>query len=83
MTQLTIELTDKEYKRIKKTAKKLGKPIEDLICEIISRFTETEVKVDITKDPLYQFDGFDFDAPSDLSINVDKYLLNKCDFQLY
>ena len=77
MTQITIQLSDKDYYRIQKIAEKLGKPIEILIRELIIQFQETEKQIDITKDPLYQFEGFDSDAPTDLSINVDKYLYGK------
>jgi predicted DNA-binding protein len=77
MTQLTIELSDKEFQRIQRAAKKVGKPIEVLIRELISQFQQKEEKFEITRDPLYQFEGFDADAPADLSMNVDKYLYGK------
>ncbi len=77
MTQLTIELSDKEYQQIQKVAKKMGKSIEALIRELIIQFQNTEEQVDITKDPLYLDEGFHYDAPADLSIHVEKYLYGK------
>ncbi len=33
-----------------------------------------EEEFDITQDPIYQMEGYDSDAPADLSVNLDKYL---------
>jgi hypothetical protein len=41
-----------------------GKSVEDV----------KEEEVDITQDPIYQMEGYDSDAPADLSVNLDKYL---------
>ncbi len=42
-------------------------PIDDLD-------NNKEEPFDITKDPIYQLDGYDSDGPADLSVNIDKYL---------
>jgi len=78
MTQLTIQLKDKTFHRIQKAAKQLGKPTEVLVREWIERFGE-ENENNLDRDPFYQFEGFDSEASSDLSVNVDKYLYeNHC-----
>ena len=64
MAQLTLELPDLYYRRLEKESNRAGKAIERLIFEWILQFPEPE----------YNFDGFDSDAPADLSINSDKYL---------
>ncbi len=74
MTQLTLELPDLYYQRLEKESIRVGKAIERLILEWILQFPETEENFDPSHDPLYNFDGFESDAPADLSINADKYL---------
>ncbi|HPZ07187.1 MAG TPA: hypothetical protein PL110_03680 [Candidatus Eremiobacteraeota bacterium] len=36
-----------------------------------------ESNFDVTRDPIYNMEGFDSDAPADLSINHDKYIYGK------
>ncbi len=74
MTKITLELPDAEYKRLQKQAQCAVKQITTLICEWIAQVPKTDESVNIKQDPLYLFEGFDSAAPTDLSINVDKYL---------
>lgn len=63
----------KGHKNLEETPEKL---IENTGSSFISEKTVEDVKeeFDITRDPVYQMEGYDSDAPSDLSINLDKYL---------
>ncbi len=74
MTRLTLELPDLYYRRLEKESRRVGKAIERLIFEWILQLPETEENFDLTNDPLYNFEGFESNAPADLSINADKYL---------
>ena len=76
MTQLTIELMEFEYQRLLKTAEECGKSIQILIHEWISQLPEAEVEnaYDVTQDPLFKLEGYDSNAPADLSVQIDKYL---------
>lgn len=74
MTKLTVELPDSDYKRLEKTAKTSGKSIDVLIHELVVQLPDREESFDVTKDPIYQMEGYDSDAPPDLSSNLDKYL---------
>jgi len=74
MTQLTLELPDLYYQRLEKESSRVGKAIERLILEWILQFPESEERFNPSQDPLYNFEGFESDAPADLSINTDKYL---------
>ncbi len=74
MAQLTLELPDLYYRRLEKESSRVGKTIERLLFEWIMQFPETDESYDPTQDPLYNFEGFESDAPADLSINADKYL---------
>ncbi|EDN69959.1 hypothetical protein BGP_3421 [Beggiatoa sp. PS] len=35
---------------------------------------EVENAYDVTQDPLFKLEGYDSDAPADLSVQIDKYL---------
>lgn len=74
MTTLSIQLVDTDYKRLKQAAKKSGKSIQALIYEWIAKLPEIEESYDVTQDPVFQMEGYDSDAPSDLSVNLDKYI---------
>ena len=65
---------DIDYKRLKKAAKKSGKTIQALIYEWIDKLPEIEESYDVTQDPVFQMEGYSSNAPSDLSINLDKYI---------
>lgn len=74
MTTLSIQLVDTDYKRLKRAAKKSGKSIQALIYEWIAKLPEFEESYDVTQDPVFQMTGYNSDAPSDLSFNLDKYI---------
>ena len=75
MAQLTIELSDAEYQQLEKSAQRIGKAAHTVVQEWIRQhlpaLTET---FDVTQDPVYQMEGYDSNAPEDLSVNLDKYL---------
>jgi hypothetical protein len=74
MTKLTIQLTDNDYHRLDKAAKRAGKSVQSLIYEWILQLPEFEETFDVTQDPVFQMEGYDSEAPEDLSVNLDKYL---------
>lgn len=74
MAQLTLELPDLYYQQIEKEAIRAGKAKERLILEWIIQLADAETSDDFTKDLLYNFEGFDTEAPDDLSIKTDEYL---------
>lgn len=74
MTTLSIQIMDADYKRLSQAAKRSGKTIPALIYEWIAKLPEIEESYDVTQDPVFQMEGYDSDAPSDLSINLDKYV---------
>ncbi len=74
MTTLSIQLIDTDYKRLKQAAKKSGKTIQALIYEWIAKLPEIDESYDVTQDPVFQMEGYNSDAPSDLSVNIDKYI---------
>ena len=59
MAQLTIELSDADYQR------------QEQIRQFLPELEET---FDVTQGPVYQMEGYDSEAPDDLSVNLDKYL---------
>lgn len=74
MAQLTLELPDLYYRRLEKESSRVGKAIERMILEWIAQLPEIEESFDVTKDPVFQMEGYDSDAPPDLSANLDKYI---------
>lgn len=74
MTKLTIQLMDTDYQRLEKAAEHAGKSVEALIYDWITQLPEIEEPFDVTRDPIFQMDGYESDAPADLSVNLDKYL---------
>ena len=74
MTELTFQLRESDYKRLEKAAKRAGKSIQALIKDWIVHLPDSEESFDVTKDTVFQMEGYESDAPEDLSINVDKYL---------
>lgn len=74
MTKVTIELQDNEFNRLEKAANRNGKSIKEMIKQLIFQLPDGEKQLDVTEDPIYQMGGYDSDAPSDLSKNLDKYL---------
>lgn len=74
MTKLTIQLTETDYQRLEKAAKRVDKSVQAFISEWIVQLPEVEESFDLTQDPVFQMEGYDSDAPADLSVNLDKYL---------
>jgi hypothetical protein len=74
MTQLTIQLTEADYQRLEQTAEQAGKSIQSLVVEWIAQLPGSEEAFDVTQDPIFQLEGYDSDAPADLSTTVDRYL---------
>jgi predicted DNA-binding protein len=72
MTTLTIKLSETDYQRLQNAAKRAGKSVQALISEWILQLTEADSDFDVTQDPIYQMEGYDSDAPEDLSKNLDK-----------
>ena len=74
MTKLTVELPETDYQRLLNAAQKIGKSVQTLLHEWINQLPELEESFDVTQDPVFQMEGYDSDAPSDLSIHFDTYL---------
>lgn len=74
MTTLNLQLTDIAYNRLIKAANKDGKTIQAMIYHLIDQLPEIDESYDITQDPVFQMEGYDSDAPPDLSQNLDDYL---------
>jgi len=74
MTQLTIQLNDVDYKRLEKTASQFGKSVQAMVQEWLTQLPNCQESFDVTQDPVFQAEGYDSDAPSDLAANVDQYL---------
>lgn len=74
MTELTIRLKNSEYQRLEHAANHAGKSVQSLVHEWIDRLTSVEEPFDITQDPVFKMEGYDSNAPADLSTNLDKYL---------
>lgn len=74
MIKLTIQIMENNYIRLERSAKQAGKTIEAFINELIAQLPESEQPFDVTQDPIYKIEGYDSDAPEDLSVHIDKYL---------
>ena len=74
MTKLTIQLMETDYQRLEKVARRTGKSVQALIYNWILQLPEVEEPFDITQDPVFQMEGYESDAPADLSVNLDRYL---------
>lgn len=72
--QLTIQLMERDYQRLQRAAKRRGKSVESLIQEWIAQLPENDESFDVTKDPLCEMEGYDSQAPEDLSLKLDDYL---------
>jgi len=83
MAQLILELPDLYYQRLEEEARKAGKAIEGLILDWILQIPENDESYDVNQDPLYNFEGFETSAPSDLSINADKYLYGEQSISIF
>jgi hypothetical protein len=74
MTTLTIQLAETDYQRLEKAAQLAGKAVQALIYEWIAKLPEIEESFDVTHDPVYLMEGYESNAPTDLSVNLDQYL---------
>ncbi|MEW6087443.1 MAG: hypothetical protein AB1498_04000 [bacterium] len=76
MAKLNIQVMENDYERLEQIAKQMGKTVQDLIHEWVKNLPEQDVKkvVDVTRDSVYQMEGYESSAPKDLSKNIDKYL---------
>ncbi len=74
MTQLTIQLSETDYQRLEKTASQLGKSVQAMVQEWIAQLPPPQESFDVTQDPVFQMEGYDSDAPSDLATHADQYL---------
>lgn len=77
MTQLTIQLPESAYHRLEWAAQQSGKSIQTLVVEWISQLSDREESFNVAQDPLFEFEGYESDAPKDLSMNIDQYLYGK------
>jgi len=73
MTKITIQLIESDYQRLEERAKRAGKSVQALIYEWIAKLLEVKEPFDVTQDPIYQMEGYESEAPIDLSVNFDKY----------
>jgi hypothetical protein len=74
MTNLTIQLAETDYQRLELAAKRAGKAVQTFINEWIAKLPEMEESFDVTRDPVFLMEGYESEAPVDLSVNFDKYL---------
>jgi hypothetical protein len=74
MTSLKIKLKETDYQLLQKAAKRAGKSVQGLASEWILQLAKPDGDFDVTQDPIYKMEGYDSDAPEDLSKNLDKYL---------
>ncbi|NIU00639.1 MAG: hypothetical protein GWN01_06785 [Nitrosopumilaceae archaeon] len=74
MTKLTIQLKDSDYQKLQRVADNFGKSIQELFLEWIADLPTTAQDYDVTKDPVFQMEGYDSKAPTDFSNNFDKYI---------
>ena len=77
MTKLTITLKENDFQRLKKAAKLAGKSVQVFIYEWVARLPDNDESFDITQDPVFKMEGYNSEAPTDLSINLDKYLYDE------
>ncbi|MGE0825884.1 MAG: hypothetical protein AB7G75_09670 [Candidatus Binatia bacterium] len=74
MTAVTIQLPEMHYRRLEQAAKRSGKSVQALILDWIGQLPESEEPFDVTQDPVFQMEGYESEAPADLSLNLDDYL---------
>ena len=74
MAALTIELVDREFRRLKAEASRSGRTVQAVIHELIDQLPEVEEDFDVTQDPLYDFSGYDLKVSKRLSRQVDETL---------
>ncbi|MCP4696071.1 MAG: hypothetical protein GY862_04375 [Gammaproteobacteria bacterium] len=73
-TLITIQLQETDYHHLTELSDYLGKSIQEMFQEWVSGLPEIDEYYDVTKDSVFQMEGYESDAPADLSIHIDKYL---------
>lgn len=81
MTQLTMQLTEADYQRLEHAAEQAGKSVQAFIADWIAQLPKREEVFDITLDPIFQLEGYESEAPADLSVTIDQYLYGNRDSQ--
>ncbi len=74
MSTMTIEVIETDYVRLAHAAEHVGKPVSVFLHELICQLPDTDTAFDATQDPLFNIEGYDSDAPPDLSLKIDRYL---------
>jgi hypothetical protein len=74
VTQLTVQLSEADYQRLEQAAEQSGKSVQASIADWIARLPEAEAGFDVTQDPIFQLEGYEAEAPADLSVTIDQYL---------
>jgi hypothetical protein len=82
MINLTIQLSNDDYHKLLITAQKAGKSVQALINDWITSLPEIDDSYDVSNDPVFQMEGYDSDAPSDFSINIDGYIYGERDVKI-
>ncbi len=77
MTEFVITLTTRDSQRLEQAALRNGKSAQTLVQEWIARLLDSNADFDIEQDPIFQMQGYDSQAPSDLAANLDHYLYGK------
>lgn len=63
-----------DYQQLLQAARKLKKSVPTLVHEWINQLPDSEESFDVTQDPVFQMDGYDSAAPTNLTANLDTYL---------
>ncbi|RMD89074.1 MAG: hypothetical protein D6813_11160, partial [Calditrichaeota bacterium] len=63
MVKIVIELNNIEYKLLEQSAKKKGQPLKSFVHDCILQFLKLDKNYDVTKDPVYNMEGYDIDKP--------------------
>lgn len=73
MVEFIVQLDDTEYNHLIEVANHTGKSIQELFQEWVSQLPQVD-EYNVIEDPVFQMEGYESEAPSDLSINIDRYL---------
>ncbi|MCP4702397.1 MAG: hypothetical protein GY862_36880 [Gammaproteobacteria bacterium] len=69
MTNLMIQLQDTDYHHLIRLSDYLGKSVQEMFQEWVSGLPEVDEHYDVTRDPVFKMEGYESNAPADLSIN--------------
>jgi hypothetical protein len=67
-------LPETDYRHLENAAKQAGKSVQAFVYEWIIQLSEVDETFDVTQDPVFQMEGYESEAPTDLSLNLDQYL---------